>query len=146
MMRSSIVQHVAYRVSVWLPLMIPAIVLGVVNGLGIEPTSTETRKFVQVMALSLLYGGIPYGVLALWATFWIDGKPEPEIRRLAFRAPFLMAAMFAVAAVCVGLAVGRLSTFLALAVLGAVASVLLGYAYVALVLCVRGVYGSLARR
>ena len=53
----------------------------------------------------LEYGGLPHAVLAIWATWWIGGRLEPEIRRLMFRAPFLMAAFFVPLALVVGLAV-----------------------------------------
>lgn len=135
-----------YRISIWLPLLVPAGALVVVRLFDLQPANVPARKFVQLMAASLLYGGIPYGVLAAWASWWITERPEPEINRLMFCAPLVMAGVFALVAVVTGIGVGRPGPFIAVAVLGAIVSVPLGYAYVILIVCLRRVYGSITAR
>jgi hypothetical protein len=44
-----------------------------------------------LLLASLLYGGVPYAPLAIWATWWIGGKNEAQIRRLVVEARLLMA-------------------------------------------------------
>ena len=70
---------------------------------------------------------------------WVGGRTEYEVRRLMFRAPLLMAAIYAVVALLFGLVVGELRVFAGVAVLGVLASVVLGYCYVALVVMLRQV-------
>jgi hypothetical protein len=92
---------------------------------------------LELLAYSLLYGGLPYAVLAIWATWWIGGRPESEIRRLMFRAPLLMAAVFVTLALVVGIAVGRLGPFVAVAIYGLLIILPLGYAYVGVTVLLR---------
>lgn len=126
-----------YRLVVWLPLLFPAVVAGIVHGVGVGVQHGPTQDIVEVLLMSLLYGGVPYGVLAVWATVWIGGKEEAQIRRLMFRAPLLMAAVFAPVAMLAGLIVGAPGPFAAVAVLGALASVVVGYVYVLVVMLIR---------
>jgi hypothetical protein len=81
---------------------------------------------------TLFYGGVPYIALALWATWWIGGRPEPEIRRLMFLAPLFMLGVFVPLALLVGLVVGPLVPWVGVAGLGAIVIVVLGYSYVGL--------------
>lgn len=135
-----------YRIGIWLPLIVPAAVVAIMNLLDLRPTNVVSRKIVQLLAVSLLYGGLPYAILAAWASWWITGRPESEIRRLMFRAPLMMAGMFALTAITVGIGVGRLVPFVATAILGAIVAVPLGYAYVGLVLWLRHAFGAVAAR
>ncbi len=133
-----------YRIGIWLPLIVPAALIAVMELLDLRPANVVVQKLVQLLASSLLYGGLPYAGLAVWASWWITGRPEPEIRRQMFRAPLVMAGVFALTAVVVGVGVGRPGPFIAVAVLGAIVAVPLGYAYVGLVLWLRRVCGSAA--
>lgn len=133
-----------YRIGIWLPLIVPAALVAVMELLDLRPANVVARKLVQLLTSSLLYGGLPYAGLAVWASWWITGRPEPEIRRQMFRAPLVMAGVFALTAVLVGIGVGRPGPFIAVAVLGAIVAVPLGYAYVALVVWLRHVCGGAA--
>jgi hypothetical protein len=133
--------HSIYRVSIWMPILIPAVLLSVAKALSLPIADIDV---LEVLVYSLLYGGVPYLPLALWATWWVGGRPEPEIRRMMFRAPLLMVALFAPAAVVVGLVVGALKPFIAVAILGSVVIIPLGYAYVALAVALRDWLGPRA--
>lgn len=134
-----------YRIGIWLPLIVPAVVLAVRGLMDLQPTNEVSRKLVQLLAFSFVYGGLPYAGLALWASWWITGRPESEIRRLMLRAPLMMAGVFALTAVAVGIGVGRPGPFIATAVLGAIVAVPLGYAYVGLVWWLRHICGPIAQ-
>jgi hypothetical protein len=127
-----------------LPLVLPALVAGLVHGVGIVVDAGPLRKLVQILLASLLYGGVPYAMLAIWATWWVGGRTEPEIKRVMLVAPLLMAATFAIVSVATGVAVGRIGPFLAVAVLGAIISIPLGYGYVGIVLLLREQFGPRA--
>lgn len=123
-----------YRLCVWLPSVIPAVLIVVVNSLGLRDAVGWVGELV---AFSLFYGGVPYIVLALWATWWVGGRTEPEIRRLMFRAPLYMVGAFVPLALLIGLAVGAVGPWAGVAGLGAVVIVVLGYAYVGLTVLLR---------
>jgi hypothetical protein len=131
--------HTLYRSCIWLPLVVPAVCLGVYLLLGLSPAN---GVIVEVLVYSLVYGGIPYGLLALWATWWVGGRSEAAIRRLMFLAPLLMIALFAVLALAAGIGVGQVRMFSAVAALGSVVILVLGYAYVALTVMIRELAGS----
>lgn len=130
--------YTIYRVCIYLPIAVPAIVITVAKTFGL---SLAAGLFWEVLAYSLAYGGVPYVVLAVWATWWIGGRPEAAIRRLMFRAPLLMAAFFGGAALVAGFAVGEPGPFAGVAALGAIVSVPLGYAYVGLAVLLRRGFG-----
>ena len=134
--------YTIYRVSIWLPIIIPAIAIAAATALSLPIASASIA--LEILGYSLFYGGVPYLPLALWATWWVGGRPEPEIRRMMFRAPLLMVALFAPAALVVGLVVGALRPFTAVAVLGSVIIIPLGYAYVALAVWLRDSLGPKA--
>lgn len=130
--------HSIYRLSIWLPIIIPAVLIGVAKALRVPLAEIDV---LEILAYSLVYGGVPYLPIALWGTWWVGDRPEPEIRRMMFRAPLLMVALFAPAALVVGLVVGALKPFTAVAVIGSVIIIPLGYAYVALAVALRGWLG-----
>lgn len=123
-----------YRLCIWLPLVVPAAAIGVARALDVGLADV---LLVEMLAYSVLYGGVPYAALAAWATWWVGGRTEDEIRRLMFRAPLLMAGVFAPLALVLGIAVGAPSPFAAVAALGCVVILLLGYCYVGLTLLLR---------
>lgn len=126
-----------YRAAVWLPLLVPAVVAIPVHTLGMPRSAPLLFKLVQVLLMSGIYGGIPYAALAAWGTWWIDRRPEAEIRRRALFAPFWMLAAWTVCAAVIGTLSRRFNIFAGLVGLGALVILTLGYAYVALVFLLR---------
>lgn len=126
-----------YRVGIWLPLALPALVAVPLHQLGVGAAGGPLQKVLQILLMSLVYGGIPYAALAIWATWWVGGRSETEIKRLMIKAPWLMAGVFGALAVLTGIVVGHPVPFIALAGLGAVVALPLGYTYVALVVLIR---------
>lgn len=129
-----------YRFSIWLPLLVPMAVILAMNvllkGFGVPKPSGLLDVALETLASSAVFGGLPYVLLALWATRWIRGRSEPEIRRLMFMAPLLMIGVFVAACMIMG-AITGLTTWLRIAVRGAGIIVPLGYAYVALAMLLR---------
>lgn len=126
-----------YRCAIWLPLLVPAVIATLAHVLEVQPTLPAIRKIVQVLLISGIYGGVPYAILAAYATWWIDNRPEHEIRRRALAAPLWMLGLWFLCATLVGLLSGRGEMFLGLLLLGTAAVLLLGYGYVGLVLMLR---------
>lgn len=115
----------------------PALVATAVHGAGWRPSLVPLAKLVQLLLVSGIYGGLPYAALAAWATWWIDGRSEPEIRLRALQAPLLMVLTWLAAAAAIGMIVRGADMFLGLAALGTLATLSLGYMYVALVFLLR---------
>ena len=128
-----------YRACIWLPLVVPYVCFGASRAVGVSPPDGPLA--LEVLFYSLVVGGIPYSVLALWATWWVGGRPEASIRRLMFFAPLLMIALFAVLALAIGIGVGQVRGFSAVAALGSAIILVLGYAYVALTVTIRALLG-----
>jgi hypothetical protein len=126
-----------YRLGIWLPLIVPAGLAIAIHGLGLFVGASPASKVAQLLLASLLYGGVPYFTLAVWATWWISGRSEVDIRHLMFRAPFVFALIFMLAAAVVGRLVGQPVPFIAVGVLGSIASIVLGYFYVFCVVLMR---------
>ena len=130
--------HRIYRACIWLPLFVPAVLLLIVSLFGLRLPAGVVGEMI---AYSLVWGGLPYTVLAVWATWWVGGRPETEIRRLMFRAPLLMVTVFVPLALATGLGVGAPGPFTGVALLGAAVIVLLGYCYVLVTMLLRHVLG-----
>lgn len=131
--------HAFYRLAVWLPIALPSLVAALFHGLGLGPTGSE---ILTLLLASLVYGGLPYAPIALFATFWIDGRPEAEIRRRAVRAPFWMIVSFLIFCVVLAIVSRQLIMPAGVFVLGAIASLALGYLYVVIVFAMRdGLFG-----
>jgi hypothetical protein len=125
-----------YRSLVWLPIVLPLIVVAVMRITG--PVPGPLRGPFGVLASSLVYGGLPYIALAIWATLWLDRRSDREIRRLALRAPLLMLAAYTPFAFLLGALSGRMLVVGgSLWALGALWILVLGYIYVAVVLAIR---------
>jgi hypothetical protein len=127
-----------YRLCVWLPLVVPAVLIVAVNAFDLRD---PVGWVGEVVGFSLFYGGGPYLLLALWATWWIRGRTEPEIRRVMFRAPLYMLGAFVPLALLIGLAVGAPGPWTGVAGLGAVSILALGYSYVGLTALLRAAAG-----
>lgn len=124
--------HTYYRFMVWVPLALPLLVALLAHGFGIP--DGPLHEPVEVLLYSLLYGGLPYLCLAIWATFRIDHRPEPEIRRLALFAPLLMLAAYAIQCAAFGVFTSEWRVAGALLLIGTGFVLGLGYAYVAITL------------
>ena len=123
-----------YRLSIWLPLLVPAVVIVVARAFKLR---LAEGLLWEMLAYSLLYGGLPYAILAIWATWWVGRHSEAAIRRLMVRAPLLMGSIFVPLALIVGFAVGAPGPFAAVAVLGLLNILVLGYAYVGIAALLR---------
>ena len=126
-----------YRWAVWVPLIVPGVVAIAVHLVGLRPDDGPLLKPVQVLRMSGVYGGLPYALLAAWGTWWIDSRPEPEIRRRALIAPLLMLGVWIAFATILGGLARSVAMFAGLTGLGAVMILSLGYIYVALVFLLR---------
>ena len=129
-----------YRFSIWLPLLVPAVVIVAMNSLtsaGMPKPSGRLDVVLETIAWSGLFGGLPYLALALWATWWIRGRTERQIRRLMFVAPLLMVVVFTVVCLIMGLIADRMELWTRIAWELSVIILLLGYGYVALTLLLR---------
>ncbi|HET9266628.1 MAG TPA: hypothetical protein VFO31_00635 [Vicinamibacterales bacterium] len=127
--------YTVYRISIWLPIAIPAALLGMTQALRLP--LADISMVLEILVGSLVIGGVPYFFLALWGTWWVGDRPEAEIRRMMFRAPLLMVALFASAALVGGLVFDSFMPSVAVALLGSVVILPLGYAYVALAVALR---------
>jgi len=130
--------HAIYRLCIWLPILVPAALIVAAYTLDLK---LADGVIWEVLAYSLVYGGLPYSVLAIWATWWVGQHDEVEIRRLMFRAPLLMTAVFVPLMLVVGFAVAAPGPFAGVALLGAQVIVVLGYAYVGLAVLLRRLLG-----
>ena len=130
-----------YRLAAWLPLAVPIPFALVVWARGSSPFPAPLRPFVGALLGTLVYGGIPYLLLALWATWRIGSLTEPEIKRLMAKAPFLMIGVFTLFWFLAGLRVGR-PEFGLLGPFAAVVIVTTGYAYMGVVLLIREEFGD----
>ena len=125
-----------YRLSLWLPIVVPALEMVAFSMLGIG--AAQTGWALEAVAWSLIVGGVPYAALALWARTWMRDRSEAEIRRLMLLSPLLMVALFGALALGIGLAEGRApGAAFRFALLGASVIIPLGYAYVAIVALLR---------
>jgi hypothetical protein len=82
-------------------------------------------------------GGIPYCLLALWATWWMRGESEAEIRRLARLMPLWMLVAFLLVALLMGAVEGDIFEGVFLMAIGIPYILVLGYGYVGLVFLLR---------
>ena len=123
-----------YRLSIWLPLLVPAVVIAVARTFRLR---LAEGLVWELLSYSLLYGGLPYAILAIWATWWVGRHSEAEIRRLMVRAPLLMGSIFVPLALIVGFMVGAPGPFAAVAVFGLLNILVLGYAYVGVAVLLR---------
>ncbi len=123
-----------YRLCLWLPLVAPAVLIVLVDTFALEDAEGWVGELV---GYSLFYGGIPYLPLAAWATWWVGGRSESDIRRLMFRAPLYLLGLFVPLALLIGVGVGAVEPWAGVAGLGAVVILVLGYSYVALTALLR---------
>ena len=130
-----------YRFSIWLPHIVPVAVIVIMNillkGLGMPKPSGVVDIALEALAYSAIYGGLPYLLLAAWATWWIRGRSERDIRRVMFLAPLLMVAVFGATCLVMGAVADRMTVWLSVAGLGISIIIPLGYAYVAIAVGLR---------
>jgi hypothetical protein len=132
--------HTFYRLSVWLPLALPGLAALLVHGLGFGPTGSSFDKVLQILLISLLYGGVPYAPIAIWASFWIASRAEHDIRRQALRAPLWMILMFLLFVAVLAIKSEQLVAAALVFVLGVIAILTLGFLYVVFVFSLRDVF------
>ena len=133
-----------YRFSIWLPLLVPIatiVIVNVLSAFGMPRLSGGIDVAFEILAGSATFAGLPYLLLALWASKWIRGRTESEIRRLMFIAPIMMVAVFGVACLFMAVLSGELRNWFTTAAWGARIIIPLGYAYVALTLLLRRALG-----
>ncbi len=134
MRRQNMSAVTVYRLSIWLPLLVPGVVIVVARTFRLR---LAEGLLWEMLAYSLVYGDLPYAILAIWATWWVGRHSEAEIRRLMVRAPLLMGGIFVPLALIVGFTVGAPGPFAAVAVLGLLNILVLGYAYVGFAVLLR---------
>ena len=134
--------HTFYRLAVWFPMVLPTITFALFHGLGYRPDEPLVKMAMQLLLMTF-FGGIPYVALALVATFWIGGRSEGQIRKVALFAPFLMIVPVAVLSLYLFARSGSLEMSMAVARLGSFMSVLIGYPCVALVFACRHALGAI---
>ena len=123
-----------YRWSIWLPILVPAVLIVVVGAFDLRDPVGWVGELV---GFSLWIGGLPYCLLAIWAMRWIAGRTETDIRRVMFLAPLLMLAVFVPLALLLGILIGRPGPWAGVAALGGAVIICLGYFYVALTVLLR---------
>ena len=121
-----------YRLSLWLPLVVPGLFVLAVNGAGLPPIFP-----FAILVYSLILGGLPYAAVAIWGTLWIGSRPEGDIRRQALVTPLWTILAYVPIPVLIGVRSGDTGMAVANFVLGAVMIVVLGYCYVLLVFGLR---------
>jgi hypothetical protein len=119
-----------YRIAVWLPILLPALVVIDMHVLGWRWSLSLLGAFVQFPLMMFVFGGPTYGPLALWATFWLRGKTRSQIHQMAIRAPWLMVPMFGVLSIYLLVRSGDLAMPAGFFVLGSFISLVLGYSVV----------------
>lgn len=130
-----------YRLTVWLPLVLPSLLAAVRWKYGWSAFPEPLHPFVGMLLGTLVYGGIPYLFLALWATWRIGSLTEPEIKKLILRSPFLMLGVFTLFWFLAGLRVGR-PEFVMLGPFAAIFILTIGYGYMGVVLLIREELGE----
>ncbi|TAK12608.1 MAG: hypothetical protein EPO35_11245, partial [Acidobacteria bacterium] len=118
-----------YRLSVWLPLLLP---LAAAALFGDQPGAIGSLLYI-----SFFFGGLPYALLAIWATWWIGGRPEEDIRILMFMMPLVMLGAYVLFIAVIGAVNGKGDKALSMISIGAAVIIPLGFAYVGLVAALR---------
>ena len=125
-----------YRLSLALPVLVPGslfLAFYIAPGLATSLAASTSSTALGILVLSLLYGGIPYAALALWAAWRFSGESEREIRRIVVALPLLMAILALACFAFVAAINGALNRATILLTAGPVASIVLGYTYVGIV-------------
>ena len=134
-----------YRVCLLLPLAPPALVVFLVHGLGMPVPPEPLESLFQLLLGSLLFGGLPYLVIAIIGMVWIGRWSEAQLRRRALQAPLWMIVAFLIMPILLVLRVGPLDMALGVFVLGAICILVLGYVYVMIVFGLRDLAGDRIR-
>lgn len=119
-----------YRIAVWLPFLLPALVVIDMHVLGSRWSLSVLGPLVQFPLMMFLYGGPAYVPLALWATFWLGGKTRSQIHQMAIRAPWLMVPAFLVLSIYLLVRSGDLVMPVSFFALGSIVSLVVGYTIV----------------
>ena len=119
-----------YRIAVWLPFLLPSLVVIDMHVVGSRWSLNMLGQLVQLPLGMFLYGGPAYVPLALWATFWLRGKTRSEIHQMAIRAPWLMVPAFLALSIYLLVASGDLVMPVSFFALGSIVSLVVGYTIV----------------
>jgi len=123
-----------YKWSLALPILLPLLVSPLQFAGPWVPSSLKSAS--EFLTWSLVFGGIPYVLLAFGLVWWMRGKGEATVRRASFIVPLLMLAIFWVCWFAYAL-VPEPHDIRASYLLGGVAMslyvVVVGYAYVMLI-------------
>ena len=119
-----------YRIAVWLPFVLPSLVVIDTHVIGSRWLLSLIGPFVQFPLMMFLYGAPAYVPLAIWATLWVRRKTRSEIRQMAIRAPWLMVPAFLALSIYLLVRSGDLAMPAGFFVLGSIVSVVLGYSIV----------------
>lgn len=82
----------AYKLSLMLPLLIPALLYPLLISHASVPEWLGTIVLYTVM--SGFVGGIPYVILVVLLLWWMRGKTDPQIRLALLLSPLLMLPIF----------------------------------------------------
>ena len=135
--------HQFYRLAVWLPLIVPALVLPPVWLLGM-PQWQFLGMVIGTIYASAWTGGIPYLLLALWASIRIRSLPESRTRKLAVLMPLYMVPLFCLYVLVLSLARGEgLDEAFWFGLIGTAYLIPIGYAYVGLTFGLRALAGRI---
>ena len=135
-----------YRTAIWVPVALP-LLTWVVLHLADWPLREPFVAVTGALLVSGVYGGVPYALLASWATWRVGAMDEASIRRLALRAPFIMLLAFLpFGLILVGAGMESLRAALEFFGLAALYILVMGYAYVAATLLLRRAYVAYAKR
>ena len=119
-----------YRIAVWMPFLLPLLVVIDMHVLGWRWSLNVFGQLVQFPLGMFLYGGPAYVPLALWASFWLRGKSRDEIHRMALRAPLLMVPAYVMLSLYLLIRSGDLVMPLAFFAFASVLAVPTGYFFV----------------
>ena len=84
--------RIFYLVAIWLPVVLPALAS---TGFAIRGGGTFSGFGADIgflLVLSGMLAGVPYGLVALWASWWVMRRADTEsqVRRLMFVAPLIV--------------------------------------------------------
>jgi hypothetical protein len=119
-----------YQIFLLMPVLLPLAALAAFAA-GVETFFLPLDFVLGTLAVSGIFGGIPYLLLALPTVLWMRRKNLQQIRRRAKLMPLLLIPLYAAAAVIyILLEGGSLTDGLALALVGSLYILPIGYVYV----------------
>ena len=131
-----------YRAAIWLPVIASGAAIIGIQVLDYPLPASGT--FLGLLVFLGYFCGIPYTILAAWATYRLKGSQEHDARRLALRMPLFLVPLSAVYTVVLSVVTGDgLEGGFFSALLIAVYILPIGYVYVGLVFILRWACGRM---